>query len=96
MIEKAQLRITIQKKRNDSIIRQSRADIAQLLQIGQLDQAFARVHIFFFCLYIVTLSFYFLFILYFRIILLQFKKKIILLLILDYFFNLFVYVQSYT
>ncbi|KAF3967001.1 hypothetical protein CMV_008954 [Castanea mollissima] len=43
MIEKAQLRITIQKKRNDSIIRQSRADIAQLLQTGQLDQVFARV-----------------------------------------------------
>lgn len=51
MIEKAQLRITIQKKRNDSIIRQSRADIAQLLQIGQLDQAFARVHIFFLFIY---------------------------------------------
>nr|XP_023929255.1 IST1-like protein [Quercus suber]POE89584.1 hypothetical protein CFP56_02303 [Quercus suber] len=43
MIEKAQLRITTQKKRNDSIIRQSRADIAQLLRIGQLDQTFARV-----------------------------------------------------
>ena len=78
MIEKAQLRITIQKKRNDSIIRQSRADIAQLLQIGQLDQAFARVSFLKknILLCIVTLSFYFfLFILYFRIILLQFKKE---------------------
>jgi hypothetical protein len=43
VIKQAQLHLTIQKARKDSIIRQSRADIAQLLQNGQLDQALARV-----------------------------------------------------
>uniref|UniRef100_A0A2N9IH70 IST1-like protein n=1 Tax=Fagus sylvatica TaxID=28930 RepID=A0A2N9IH70_FAGSY len=42
-MKEAQLRLTIQKNRKDSIIRQSRADIAQLLQIGQLEQALIRV-----------------------------------------------------
>lgn len=43
MIKLAHLNVSIQKKRKDSIVKQSRADIAQLLQNGQLDQAFARV-----------------------------------------------------
>ncbi|KAJ6376420.1 hypothetical protein OIU76_025543 [Salix suchowensis] len=44
LIEQLQLHLAAQKHRRESIIRQSRADIAQLLQNGRFQQALTRVH----------------------------------------------------
>ncbi|KAG7953664.1 hypothetical protein I3843_12G120200 [Carya illinoinensis] len=43
MIKLARLRLTTQRNRKCSIVRQSRADIAELLQNDRLDQALARI-----------------------------------------------------
>ncbi|KAF9672843.1 hypothetical protein SADUNF_Sadunf11G0086300 [Salix dunnii] len=44
LIEQLQLHLAAQKHRRESIIRQSRADIAQLLQNDRLQQVLTRVH----------------------------------------------------
>ncbi|GAV89676.1 Ist1 domain-containing protein, partial [Cephalotus follicularis] len=69
-IKKLQLHLTIQNNRRDAVIRQSRIDIAQLLQTGHINQALDRVEQLYkdqcrlsaydqinhFCLYLVNLS----------------------------------------
>lgn len=43
IVTQLQRHLIIQKNRREAIIRQERTDISQLLQIGQIEQARARV-----------------------------------------------------